>query len=163
MGPVDATIRAGSEADVEAVAAIYDVEVMGGHATFETEPSDRDVWWHKLTGQDPFLVAEVGGEVVGFAYAYPFRPRAAYHRTRETSVYLAPSGQGHGLGTRMYAELLTRLRVDGVHTVIAVIAQPNDASMRLHEKLGFEVTGTLREVGDKFDRLIDIALLQLML
>lgn len=156
-------IRDGVEADTDAVAALYDREVQVGHATFATVPSRAGTWLDRITGPDPFLVGEVDGRVVAMAWAGEYRPRAAYHLTRETSLYLAPEAQGHGLGTRLYVDLLERLRAAGLHTALAMVALPNDASVRLHRRAGFETVGTLREVGDKFDRLIDVAVLQLML
>lgn len=148
-------VRDATEADLPAVAAIYDAEVAGGHATFDTEPPPLDHWRAKLGG--PLLVAEDDGVVLGFAYATTYRPRAAYDRTREVSVYLAPAGQGRGLGRALYTELLGRLRAAGIHVVLAVVATPNPASEALHRAFGFEHVGTLPEVGHKFDRWIDTA------
>ena len=91
------------------------------------------------------------------AYAVPYRPRPAYDLTRETSVYLAPGARAAGVGTALYGELLRRVDADGIHTCLAVIAQPNSASEALHTASGFERVGALREVGRKFDRWIDIA------
>jgi phosphinothricin acetyltransferase len=101
--------------------------------------------------------------VLGFAYSSAFRPRPAYARTRETSIYLAPDAVGRGVGRRLYAHLLGQLREDGVHCAVAVVAQPNPASTALHEALGFELVGTLREVGRKFDRWVDTRWYQLLL
>ncbi len=148
-------VRDATEADLPAVAAIYDAEVAGGHATFDTEPPPLDYWRAKLGG--PLLVAEDDGVVLGFAYATTYRPRAAYDRTREVSVYLAPAGQGRGLGRALYSDLLGRLRTEGIHVVLAVVATPNPASEALHRGFGFEHVGTLPEVGRKFDRWIDTA------
>ncbi len=156
-------VREGREGDVDAVAAIYDREVLLGHATFATVPSDPGTWRDRITGPDPFLVGEADGRVVAMAWSGEYRPRAAYHLTRETSLYLAPEAQGQGLGTRLYADLLNRLRAADFHTALAMVALPNDASLRLHRAAGFETVGTLREVGDKHDRLIDVTVLQLML
>ena len=105
------------------------------------------------------LVADSpSGEVVGYAYSSSYRPRPAYARTREVSVYLDDSARGQGLGRQLYDELLARLRADGVHQVLAVIALPNDASEALHRSCGFSRVGLLPEVGWKFDRWIDTAL-----
>ncbi len=154
-------IRDATEHDLPAVAAIYDAEVVGGYATFDTEPPPLHYWAAKLDG--PLLVAERDGAVVGFAYATPYRPRAAYDRTREVSVYLAPAGRGRGLGRALYTELLARLRHAGVHTVLAVVATPNPASEALHRSFGFTRAGLLPDVGWKFDRWIDVAFWALVL
>jgi L-amino acid N-acyltransferase YncA len=101
--------------------------------------------------------------VAGFAYATTYRPRAAYELTREVSVYLAEEARGRGIGRTLYAVLLDRLRTAGMHTALAVIALPNDASVRLHESFGFTHRGTVREVGRKFGAWVDTAFYQLML
>jgi L-amino acid N-acyltransferase YncA len=156
-------VRDAVAADLETVAEIYSHESLHAYSTFETEERPAATWVHKLESGDPFVVAVEGGEVLGFAYASPFRDRPAYHRTRETSVYLHRSARREGVGTRLYAELLSRLRAAGFHTALALIALPNVGSVRLHEQHGFELTGTMREVGDKQDRLIDVGIYQLML
>lgn len=159
-------IRAAIDADLDAVAAIYAQEVAGGYATFDTEPPPRSRWEAKLASDHPgdhFLVAEVDGAVVGFAYSGPYRERGAYTHTRETTVYLGHDAAGRGLGRRLYDELLARLRQAGVHTVMAGIALPNDASEGLHRACGYERLGVMREVGRKLDRWIDVAWWQLLL
>jgi len=157
------TIRGAEVADLTTVSAIYGHESEHAYSTFETRPRPAAEWEHKLGTGDPFVVATVDGQVVGFAYASPFRDRPAYHRTRETSVYLAVGSRGEGIGTLLYAELLSRLRAAGFHTALALIALPNEGSVRLHRQHGFEAAGTLREVGDKQDRLIDVGIYQLLL
>lgn len=109
------------------------------------------------------LVADSDGEVVGYAYSGSYRPRAAYARTRETSVYLAAAARGHGLGRALYDELLGRMRDDGVRLAIAVIAVPNPGSQALHRACGFTHAGTLHEVGHKHGRWIDTELWELRL
>ena len=156
-------VRDAVAADLEMVAEIYSHESLYAYSTFETVERPAASWEHKLDSGDPFLVAVDGDVVLGFAYASPFRERPAYHRTRETSVYLHRAARREGLGTTLYAELLTRLRASGCHTALALIALPNPGSVRLHEQHGFELAGTMREVGDKQDRLIDVAIYQLML
>jgi phosphinothricin acetyltransferase len=163
MGVREVQIRDAVVADLEMVAEIYSHESLYAYSTFETQERGAASWEHKLSSGDPFVVATDGGVVLGFAYASPFRDRPAYHRTRETSVYLHRAARREGLGTLLYAELLTRLRAAGFHTALALIALPNPGSIRLHEQHGFELAGTMREVGDKQDRMIDVGIYQLML
>jgi phosphinothricin acetyltransferase len=101
--------------------------------------------------------------VLGYSYSASYRPRPAYALTRETSVYLAADARGRGLGRALYDALLPRLRDDGVHTAVALIALPNDASLALHRACGFAEIGVLRGVGRKFARWVDTAWFQLML
>ena len=157
----DPVIRRGTTADLPTIAAIYDHEAMTGISTFDVEPVPQAYWRTRVAATGPgdhFLVAESEGSVVGYAYAASYRTRPAYLHTREVSVYLDDSARGRGLGRQLYDELLGRLRADGVHQVLAVIALPNDASEALHRACGFSRVGVLPEVGWKFDRWIDTAL-----
>jgi len=163
MGARVVEIRDAVVADLAMVAEIYSHESLYAYSTFETEERPASTWEHKLESGDPFVVAVDGGVVLGFAYASPFRERPAYHQTRETSVYLHRAARREGLGTRLYAELLARMRTAGFHTALALIALPNPGSVRLHEQYGYELVGTMREVGDKQDRMIDVGIYQLML
>jgi L-amino acid N-acyltransferase YncA len=159
-------VRPATDADVDAIAAIYAREVREGFASFETEPPPRSRWEEKLRSAesgDQVLVAEIDDTVVGYAHSSSYRLRPGYRHTRETSLYLDPSAQRQGLGRHLYDELVPRLRDDGVHLALAVVALPNPASVRLHESVGFEHLGTMREVGRKFDRWIDVAWYQLRL
>lgn len=165
MGEVH--VRDATEADLATIAAIYAYETSYTYSTFETEERPLQAWRHKLHGHYPFLVAEeadaTGTTVLGYAYASEFRDRPAYHRTVETSVYLDREARGRGVGSLLYAALLTRLGDAGFHTALALIALPNDASVRLHQRSGFELVGTMREVGDKQERMIDVGVYQRML
>ena len=158
-------VRPATAADLPPISAIYDEQVRTAISTFDLEPRPAAYWELRLTSEeagDHLLVAEDdGGRVVGYAYSSSYRPRPAYARTRETSVYLDASARGRGLGRLLYDDLLGRLRADGVHRVLAVIALPNDASEALHLACGFERVGLLAEVGWKFDRWIDTAIYQL--
>jgi phosphinothricin acetyltransferase len=163
MSP-DATetgIRDAVAGDLPAMAAIYDAEVAGSVATFDTEPRGAAYLGEKLAaagGSDIVLVACRDGQVVGYAFSGPFRPRPAYAGTKEVSVYLAAGARGRGVGRALYSELLARLDAHpDVHTLVAVIALPNEASLALHRALGFEEVGVLREVGHKFGRWVDTA------
>ncbi|NYE38812.1 phosphinothricin acetyltransferase [Nocardioides cavernae] len=156
-------IRRALPADLDAVSAIYGREALEGHATFDVEPRPMAVWQEKLAGDDHFLVAEHDGEVVGYATSGPYRPKPAYGRTRESTVYVAPGHQGLGVGRALYDVLLAALADDGVHLVVAAVALPNPGSLALHRACGFEEVGTMREVGRKHDRWIDVMWLQRVL
>ena len=154
-------MRPASAADLPAIAAIYDDQVRTAISTFDLEPPPLSSWEAKLASTEPgdhLLVATVDDTVVGYAYSSTYCPRPAYSRTREVSVYLSEQARGRGLGRLLYDELLGRLRADGVHQVLAVVALPNDASEALHRACGFTRVGVLPEVGRKFDRWIDTAL-----
>jgi phosphinothricin acetyltransferase len=158
-------IRPATQDDLPALAAIYDEQVRTGISTFDLEPPPLSYWQHRLASTEPgdhFLVAD-DGEIVGFAYSSAYRPRPGYRLTRETSVYLAEPARGCGLGRRLYDDLLARVRADGIHVVLALVALPNPGSVALHEACGFEHLGTMREVGRKFDRWLDTAWFQLSL
>ena len=156
------TVRDADPADLPRIAAIYDEQVATAISTFDLEPPPLASWAAKLTSTRPGDHVLVGcdrdGAVVGFAYSSTYRPRPGYDLTREVSVYLDAAARGQGLGRRLYDELLARLRADGMHQVLAVVAQPNEASEALHRACGFTRVGVLPEVGWKFDRWIDTAL-----
>lgn len=156
-------IRRALPADLPAVSAIYAREALEGHATFDVGPRPVALWEEKLAGDDHFLVAEHEGEVVGYATSGPYRPKPAYGRTRESTIYVAPGHQGLGIGRTLYDALLDRLADDGVHLVVAAVALPNAASLALHRACGFEEVGAMREVGRKHDRWIDVMWLQRVL
>lgn len=163
------TIRSARTGDLPGVKAIYDHQVLHATSTFELEPPPLDYWAGRLESVEPgdhLLVAIDDGQddlVLGYAYSSSYRPRPAYARTRETSVYLAPEATGRGVGRALYDELIARLRADGVHTVLAVVARPNPASEALHTACGFERVGVLPEVGFKLGRWIDTGLWALRL
>jgi L-amino acid N-acyltransferase YncA len=160
------TVRAATAADLAAISEVYGHAVRTSVATFDTSDPPTAYWAEKVASTDRgdhVLVVDDGGVVVGFAYSGGFRGRPAYARTRETSIYLAPSAVGRGAGRSAYSRLIDLLRADGMHCAVAVVAQPNPASVALHESLGFELVGTLREVGRKFDRWIDTRWYQLLL
>jgi phosphinothricin acetyltransferase len=158
-------LRAATQADAEALAAIYDHHVLHGLGTFELEPPGaawmdgrrRDVQGHGL----PFVVAEVAGQVLGYAYAGPFRPRPGYRYTVEDSVYVAPDAIGRGVGRAALAAVLDQCQAMGLRQVTAVIGDSgNAASIGLHRALGFEDAGIVRNVGFKHGRWVDIVMMQ---
>jgi len=161
------TLRDAHADDAGAVAAIYNVHVRGSIVTFElAEVCAQDMAQRIADVQArglPWLVAEADGAVLGYAHAGPWKARAAYAHTVETSIYIDAAACGRGLGRRLYAALLGRLRELGMHVAIGGAALPNPASIALHESLGFEQVGVFREVGCKFGRWIDVGYWQLRL
>jgi L-amino acid N-acyltransferase YncA len=158
-------VRPASAADLAAVAGILAFYVTNTVATFEEEPPGVPQWRQRLADlaerKLPFLVAEAGGTVAGYAYASPWRPKPAYRHTVEDSVYLAPGQRGRGLGRLLLEALLTGCADARVRQVIAVIADSGDpASVALHRACGFADAGRLSQVGYKHGRWVDTVLLQ---
>ena len=165
---LDATrLRDATPDDATVIAAIYNVHVRSTTATFEIDEVDAGAMQRRIADVQerglPWLVADVDGSVAGYAYAGPWKPRAAYARTVETSIYLDATACGRGLGRRLYAALVERLRAQGVHVAIGGISLPNPVSVALHEALGFRHVGVFREVGHKFGDWIDVGYWQLRL
>ena len=158
------TIRDAVDADADVIATIYAHHVLTGTASFDTVAPDVVAWLSKLSELRvmdwPFLVAEIDGTVVGYAYATQFRPRPAYAETCENSVYVAPEAIGNGVGTRLIATLIERAAAAGFRQMIAVIGGGEPASVALHTKAGFEHAGRMRNVGRKFGRLLDTVYMQ---
>jgi phosphinothricin acetyltransferase len=163
----DVTIRPAAEDDLGDIAAIYNHEIANSVATFDLEPPSFDYWRQRLVGQHPgdhLLVAvDADEDVVGYAYSWSYRPRPAYRLTRETSIYLDPSVRGRGIGRRLYPALLDTMAASGVHTAVALVALPNPSSAALHRACGFQHVGTMREVGFKFEKWVDVEWYQKML
>ena len=164
---LEALIRRATPADADACAQIYDHYVLHTVVTFEEAAVSGAEMAGRMAEIEaaglPWLVAEQGGEVVGFAYASKWKGRCAYRFSAETTVYLAQSQVRRGLGTLLYEELLAILRDTGVHAAMGGIALPNDGSVALHERLGFVKVAHFREVGFKFGRWIDVGYWQRLL
>ncbi|HVX33716.1 MAG TPA: arsinothricin resistance N-acetyltransferase ArsN1 family B [Solirubrobacterales bacterium] len=161
------TIRPADPArDAAACAAIYAPSVESTPISFELEAPDANEFARRIerySATHQFLVAEDGGKVVGYAYACRWRERPAYDWAVEVSVYVDPARTGEGVGRALYAELLDRLRAQGFHVAVAGITLPNPASIALHERMGFEPIGALREVGWKLGAWHDVGYWQLLL
>jgi L-amino acid N-acyltransferase YncA len=158
-------VRPASVADLGTVASILAFYVTNSVATFEEDPPGVPQWQQRLGDladrRLPFLVAEAGGTVAGYAYVTPWRPKPAYRHTVEDSVYLAPGQRGRGLGRLLLESLLTGCADAGMRQVIAVIADSGDpASVALHRACGFAEAGRLSQAGYKHGRWIDTVLLQ---
>jgi L-amino acid N-acyltransferase YncA len=158
-------VRPATEADAQALAAIYGDAVAHGFGTFEEEPpGPAEMDAHRRAVPDrglPYLVAEADGQVLGFAYAGPFRPRAAYRYTLEDSVYVAPDAKGQGVGRAVLTAVIAACEALGVRQLMAVIGDSQNAgSMGLHRALGFEQMGIGKSVGFKHGRWVDIVHMQ---
>jgi len=154
-------VRASREADAPALAAIYGHHVLHGFGTFEeVPPGAQDMAARRAAIVErglPHLVAEDAGLILGFAYAAPFRPRAAYRYTVEDSVYIAPDFMGRGVGKAVLGGVLTACETLGIRQVVAVIGDTgNTGSIGLHRSLGFEHAGIGRSLGFKHGRWVDI-------
>lgn len=158
-------LRDAHESDMPEVLAIYAHHVMHGLASFELEPPTlqqmvqrrADVIAHGL----PYLVVERGGEVVGYGYATPYRPRPAYRFTVEDSVYVREGMSGMGVGQTLLSEVIRRCTLDGRRQMVAIIGNSeNSASVRLHERLGFRKVGVFESVGFKHGRWLDTVIMQ---
>ncbi len=147
--------------DLPGILTISNWAVLHTAANFAIEPETPDAWradYDEAHEMFPWFVAiDETGEVIGFAKASPWKGRCAYAWTAETTVYVHPDHHGRGLGTKLYARLVATLRAQGYRTLLGGITQPNPASVRLHESLGFRRVALLEQVGWKFDRWHDVA------
>lgn len=164
-----AIVRDARAADLSTVQAIYAHHVLTGLGSFEETPPDLAEITKRFQAVKelglPYLVAELDGKVVGYAYAGQFRPRPAYRNTVENSVYVAPEAHGRGVGRALLQNLIERCVAAGKRQMIAVIGggYQNASSARLHASLGFKEAALLHAVGRKFDRWLDTLMMQLPL
>jgi phosphinothricin acetyltransferase len=165
-GIVVLKIRRAELSDVDAITEIYNEAILTTTATFDLDPKtreDRLQWLEDHDDRHPVLVAEMDGQVVGWACLARWKPRAAYNDTAETSFYVKEEHRGNGIGRRLKQELIEQARHLGFHTLIAGVAQGSDASLHLNRSCGFEVVGTFKQVGRKFGKLLDVTYLQKLL
>ena len=165
MPPTSCLIRQSRRGDIPAVTAIYTHHVLHGTGTFEIDPPTEDDMAQRrsdvLARGLPYLVAEQQGHLVGFAYCNWFKPRPAYRFSAEDSIYMAPGSHGRGLGRALLAELAAQAQSAGVRKLIAVIGDSaNAASVGVHRSLGFAHVGVLKSCGWKFDRWLDVVLME---
>lgn len=165
----DSVVRPGHEGDLEALTDLYNHYVRETPVTFDIEPfspEERRPWLlsHREDGPHRLLVArearEAGtsreGRLLGYAHSSRFRPKAAYDTSVECTVYVAPDAGGQGIGTLLYKRLFEILDGEDVHRAYAGITLPNEASVRLHRRFGFEPCGTYTQAGRKFGRYYDV-------
>lgn len=161
-------IRASHDADLTAITAIYAHHVLHGTGTFEIDPpSESDMEARRadvLSRNLPWLVLEDNGHVLGYAYCNWFKPRPAYRFSAEDSIYLTPGANGRGLGRALLAELAAQAQRAGVRKLIAVIGDSaNAGSVGVHRSVGFMPVGVLKACGWKFDRWLDVVLMEMPL
>ena len=158
-------IRPAGRRDIAAITRIYEHAVRHGTASFEIEPPDEKEIARRYealrAGSYPYLVAELGGAIAGYAYAGPYRARPAYHWSVEDSIYIAPQSQRRGIGRALLEQLIVEAEAGGFRQMIAVIGDSaNAGSIELHRAAGFRMVGTFDNVGFKFGRWLDSVLMQ---
>jgi len=163
--PVD--MRAAKTGDAAAIADLYNYFVLNTVITFEESAVSAAQMSTRIEAIDalglPWLILEADGGLLGYAHASAWKVRQAYRFAVETTIYLQPGAGGRGHGTTLYTELLRELRNRQFHTAIGGVALPNEASVRLHERLGFQKVAHFREVGFKQQRWVDVAYWQRVL
>lgn len=146
--------------DASQIASIYNHYIKESTHTFETTVIDETEMLKRIKSirtNYPFIVFEKDKQIIAYAYASTWKTRQAYDLTVESSVYVDAAHHGKGIATSLYAVLLDQLKKKGIHSVLAGISMPNDSSIHLHEKFGFVYSGTLKEVGLKFGKWVDVA------
>ncbi|MFI9616652.1 GNAT family N-acetyltransferase [Streptomyces sp. NPDC052023] len=163
-GHTEVQVRPGVEGDLAALTDLYNHYVGETPITFDTAvftPEERRPWLlsHPVDGPHRLMVATDAHsqEILGYATSGPYRAKPAYSTSVEVTVYVAPHAGRRGIGTLLYRALFDALSGEDLHRAYAGIAQPNEASTRLHERFGFRYVGTYREVGRKFGRYWDVA------
>jgi phosphinothricin acetyltransferase len=157
------TLRPAKSDDLRAITDIYNEAVLTTNATFDTEPKsyvEQKAWFASHGPRNPILVAELDGIIIGWASLSEWSTRRAYADTAEVSLYVKEGYRNRGIGRRLLESIVQEGEKVGLHTVIARITTGNKESIHLHEQTGFEHIGIMREVGNKFGRLLDVCLMQ---
>ena len=160
------SIRIALADDLQGILDIYNEQVATSTSTFDIEPRSMEIqveWVKQFEHPYTLLVAEVDGEIVGWGCLHPFGGKPGYRVSTENSVYVRGDVRGSGVGKALLVALIEAGAANGFHTIVARIAGDNPASVRLHESLRFEYSGREREVGRKFDRWLDVLVMQRML
>jgi phosphinothricin acetyltransferase len=161
------TIRPAKASDAEAITGIYNHYILNTVITFEEQAitkADSVTRMKEVTENAlPWLVAESEGNLAGYAYGSKWKGRCAYRFAVESTIYLTEASKGHGIGSELYGALLTELRHRKLHVAIGGIALPNEPSVKLHEKLGFQKVAHFKEIGFKFEKWIDVGYWQVVL
>lgn len=162
----DIEIRPVRPEDMAALTRLYNYYVSHTAITFETAEITIEEMARRMadiTQDYPYLVCELHGQPVGYAYAHRWKPRTAYAHTAEVTIYLDHTAVGRGLGHRLLDRLIAECRHTDIHVLVACITQGNEASIALHRKMGFTTISTFHEVGIKFGQWLDVTDMQLIL
>ena len=159
------SIRHAAIDDNAAIMDIYNEAVLNTAATFDTEPrtSEKQLeWWSKHKNNHPILIAEQEGKIIGWASLSPWSDRCAYDTTVEVSVYIHKDYRGQGSGSRLLELITIEGKGLGNHTVLSRITQGNESSIHIHEKVGYQTIGIMKEVGFKFGKFLDVHMMQIV-
>ena len=159
-------IRFVTQRDVKRITEIYNDYIINTTISFEVKPLTEDEMCNRIESvlaHGPFLVWEEDGEIAGYCYAHPWKERAAYHNTLETTVYLDPQYFRKGIGSKLMEQLINHCRADDKKVLIACITANNEASIKMHEGLGFKQVSYFSQVGEKFGQSLDVIDMQLTL
>ena len=166
MGNIELKIRKAEIKDVPAITEIYNHAIIHTTSTFDTEIKtleNRLEWFRQHSPKHSIIVAECEGDVAGWASLSKWSEKMAYDSSVENSLYVDEKYRGKGIGKKLLEAIIDEGRKNGFHTIIARISDGNEISLKMHYDLGFEMTGTLKEVGVKFGKLIDVYILQIYL
>ncbi len=158
-------IRAANIDDLAAITEIYNEAILHTVATFDTQVKtveEQRAWFEEHGPKSPIIVAEEGGIVMGWASLSRWSDRCAYSETAEVSLYVGESYRGKGIGRKLMEAIIEEGWKAGFHVVVARIAEGNEASVALHESVGFEHIGVMREVGRKFGKILDVHMMQII-
>ena len=158
-------IRKVESADAAQIAEIYNYYILNTHHTFETEALSAEEMWERISETSdiyPFLVAEFEGEIQGYVYATQFKLRQAYKHSVEASIYVRHQAKQKGIGSALYEVFLEELKETDVHAIMAGISLPNEASVKFHEKQGYEKVAHFKEVGYKLGRWVDVGFWEML-
>jgi L-amino acid N-acyltransferase YncA len=156
-------IRPANIKDLEAITEIYNEAILKTTATFDTEPKkpEEQKKWFELHGEKfPIVAAELQKKVIGWASLSPWSDRCAYSKTAEISIYVKEEYRNMGYGKKLMEKIIEDGKAAGLHTIIARIADGNEVSVKLHEAYGFKHIGIMKEVGEKFGKILDVYLMQ---
>jgi len=157
------SIRPAEIKDIEAITKIYNEAVLKTTATFDTvikTVEEQTIWLKSHDNSHPVIISELQGKVNGWASLSPWSDRIAYSKTAEISIYVKEEFRNQGYGKKLMSKILDDGKVSGLHTIIARIADGNQVSIKIHEAFGFKHIGVMKEVGEKFGKIIDVHLMQ---